>query len=93
MTFKQITRLKHYLKYIRPLEYYYHFSEIWTTFYDSTDNLLLDNTLTVSPNHAGHIFHNTFIMYVCVYNQILNRNTHHVPWKDMSLDLLDAIMR
>ena len=53
----------------------------------------LDNTLTVSPNQTGHRFHNKFMMYVCVYNHILNRITHNITWKDMYLDLLDEIMR
>ena len=28
----------------------------------------------------------------CVYNQLFNRKTHHVPWKEMDLALLNAIM-
>ena len=91
-TLKKITRIKNYLTSILPFVYYYHFSERWTTFYDSTDNLPLDNALPVSPNHAGHRFPSTFIMDVCVYNQILNRKTNHVPFKSMDLSLLDAIM-
>ena len=78
-TFNQLTRIKNYLIYIVPLGYYYNFSEKWTTLYDSTENLPLNNTSPVSPNHARHRFPNTFMMYVCVYNQILNRNTHHIP--------------
>ena len=54
--------------------------------------MTLDNTLPVSPKHTGHSFPKTFIMDGCVYNQILNRKIHHVPWKAMDLDLLDAIM-
>ena len=91
-TFNQLTRLKHYLTSIVPLGYYYHFSELWTNLYGSTENLPLDNTLPVSPNHLGHSFPNTFMMNVCLYNIILNRKTHHIPWKEMALDLLDAIM-
>ena len=53
----------------------------------------LDNTLPVSPKHAGHSLPNKFIMDICVYNQTLNSNTHHVTWKAMALALLDAIMR
>ena len=63
------------------------------TLNSSTENLPLDNTLPVSPNHAGHSFPNTFMMYVCLYNIILNRKTQNVPWKAMALDILDAIMR
>ena len=33
------------------------------------------------------------MMDVCVYNQILVRNTHHIPWKAMDLSFLDEIMR
>ena len=91
-TFNQLTRIINYLKSICSLGYYYHFSERWKTFYDSTENLPPDNPLSISPNYAGHSFLNTFMMVVCVYNQILNRKIHHVPWKAMDLDLLDAIM-
>ena len=92
-TFDQLTRLKYYLTFIVPLGYYQHFSEWWTTFYDSTENLTLDNTFLVSHNHTGHNFSNTFMIDVCVYNKILNNNTHHVPWKAIALYILDAIMR
>ena len=67
-TFNQLTRLKNYLTYIGPIEYYHHFSVRWTTFYDSTENMPLDNTLPVSPNHSGHSFPYTFMMDGCVYN-------------------------
>ena len=93
MTFNQFTRLKHYLTSICTIGYYYHSSEQRKTLYDSADNMRLDNTLPVPPKHAGHNFPNTFMMDVCIYNQILNRKTHHVSWKAMALALLDAIMR
>ena len=32
------------------------------------------------------------MMDVYVYNQILTRNTHNIPWREMDLFLLDAIM-
>ena len=92
-TFNQLTRLKQYLAYIDPLGYYYCFSEKCTNFYDTTDNLLLDNILPVSPYHAGQIFPDMFMMYVCVYNHLLSIITQNVPWKATALDLLDAIMR
>ena len=69
-TFNQLTGIKHYLKYIATLGYYYHFSERWTNLYDTTENLPLDNTLMVSPNHAGHSFHNTFIMDVLLISYV-----------------------
>ena len=78
-TFNQLTRLKHYLEYIGPLGYSYNFSERYTTFYDSTENLPLDNTLPVSPNHAGNSFPNTLMIDRCVYNYILNKKIQHVP--------------
>ena len=81
------------MTYIVPLEYHYRFSEKWKTFYDKTENLPLDKTLLVSPNPAGHILPNTFMMNVYVYNQLLNRKTHQFTWKVMNLALLDAIMR
>ena len=68
--FNKLTIFKHYLTSIGPLGYYYHFSEQWTTFYDPTDNLPLDSTLMVSPNHAGHSFHNTFIMDVLLMSYV-----------------------
>ena len=92
-TFNQLTGIKHYLKYIATLGYYYHFSERWTNLYDSTDNLPLDNTLPTSPNHAGHSFYNMFMKDLCVYNEILNRKTHPVPWKAKDLALLDVTDR
>ena len=67
-TFNQLSRIKHYFTYIGPIVYYYYFSEQWTNFYYSTENLPLDNTLLVSPNHAGRSFPNTLMMDVCVYN-------------------------
>ena len=66
--YNQRTRLKNYLKYIHPLGYYYLFSERWKIFYDTLENMPLDNTLPVLPNHAGHSSSKTFMMYVCVYN-------------------------
>ena len=89
----QITRLKQYLKSICPLGNYYHFSERWKNLYGTTENLPLDNSLPVSPNHAGHNSPKTFMMNVCIYNQLLKRKTQHVPCKAMSLALLDAILR
>ena len=91
-TCNQLTRLKQYSTSIGAFGYYRHFSERWTTFYNSTENLPLDNNLPVSPNPSGHIFPNTLMMYFCVYNQIMKRKIHNVPWKAMALGLLDTIM-
>ena len=62
VTLNQINILKHYFTYILPLGYYHHFSELWITLYKSTDNMPLDKSLPISPNHSGHSFPNTFMM-------------------------------